>query len=291
MNLNDQSGNSSYYPPPIPVYKRLRKVTLLHQNRVDCSCGCATDMRMPCRHILAVFDESKLIMWHVMWHKAFQTDYARNGMEKATKLYDEVLKEVDSKGVSYDGCEMDFLHDSCYPVFTRRSNHLLLEQMNMVDVRQETDHPMTVRAGDAGDVINIPTLEGYDIQTHQSPFAVSVQAKAPTTPTNDSIPIFDEEPTPASLHMETNEKPYSYLQKWFRELEKDLGPRLGLPSFKKELDNVRQNLIAEAEHEAKGKRGRESDNNQLNPLDFDSFGLECNKTARRLKPFFERYKK
>jgi hypothetical protein len=100
MNLNDQSGDLMYYQPPIPIYKRLRKVTLLPQKRVDCNCGCATDMRMPCRHILAVFDESKLIMWHVMWHKAFQTNYAREGQEVATNLYDKVLQDVDSKGVS-----------------------------------------------------------------------------------------------------------------------------------------------------------------------------------------------
>jgi hypothetical protein len=48
MNLNDQSGDSSYYQPPIPMYKRLRKVTLLPQKWVDCNCGRATDMRMPC---------------------------------------------------------------------------------------------------------------------------------------------------------------------------------------------------------------------------------------------------
>jgi hypothetical protein len=117
MNLNDQSGDSSYYQPPIPMYKRLRKVNLLPQKRVDCSCGCATNMRMPCRHILAVFDESKLIMWHVMWHKAFQTNYAREGQEVATNIYDNILKDVESQGVSYDGCEMNLLHDSDYPIF------------------------------------------------------------------------------------------------------------------------------------------------------------------------------
>jgi hypothetical protein len=210
-------------------------------------------------------------------------------------LYDKVLKDVDSKGVSYDGCEMNFLHDTDYPIFTRRSNHLLLDQMKVVDARQSTGHPMTVRAGDAGDVINIPTLEGYDIQTHESPFAVSAQAKAPTTPTYDPVdpvPIFEGGPTPEPHHMEeSNEQPYSYLQKWYREMDKDFGSLLGRACFKKGLDNVRQIMKAEAERESKGKRGREHDNNQLNPLDFDSIGLERNKTARRLKPFFEKCQK
>jgi hypothetical protein len=112
MNLHDKSGDSLYYQPPIPMYKRLRKVNFLPQKRVDCSCGCATDMRMPCRHILAVFDESNMIMWHVMWHKAFQTNYAREGQEVVTNLYDNILKDVVSQGVPYDGCDMNFLHDS-----------------------------------------------------------------------------------------------------------------------------------------------------------------------------------
>jgi hypothetical protein len=160
MNLHDKSGDSSYYQPPIPMYKRLRKVNLLPQKRVDCSCGCATDMRMPCRHILAVFDESNMIMWHVMWHKAFQTNYAREGQEVVTNLYDNILKDVVSQGVPYDGCDMNFLHDSDYPIFTKRSNYLLLDQMKMVNARQGTGHPMTIRSGAAGDVINISIHPG-----------------------------------------------------------------------------------------------------------------------------------
>jgi hypothetical protein len=267
MNLHDQSGDSSYYLPPIPMYKRLRKVNLLPHKRVDCSCGCATDMRMPCRHILAVFDESILIMWHVMWQKAFQTNYGRDGQEGVTNVYDNILKDVESQGVSYDGCDMTFLHDSDYPIFTKRSNYLVLDQMKVVNARQATGHPMTVGAGDAGDgdVINIATVEGYDIQTHNSPFAVSGQSKAPATPTNDL----------EAHHMEeTNEQLHAYLQKWFREMDKDFGTFLGQPCFKVGLDNARQLVKAEAERMSKGKRGREHVEHQLNPLDFDSIGLE-----------------
>jgi hypothetical protein len=135
-------------------------------------------------------------------------------------------------------------------------------------------------------------LEGYDIQTHNLPFAVSGQAKAPATTTNDPVPIFEGMPTPEPHHMEeSNEQPYSYLQKWYREMDKDFGPTLlGWACFKKGLDDVRQLMIAEAERESKGKRGREHGKDQLNSLDFGSLGLERNKTARRLKPLFEKCK-
>jgi hypothetical protein len=293
MNLHDQSGDSSNYLPPIPMYKRLRKVNLLPHKRVDCSCGCATDMRMPCRHILAVFDESKLIMWHVMWHKAFQTNYARDGQEGVTNVYDNILKDVESQGVSYDGCDMTFLHDSDYPIFTKRSNHLYLDQMKMVTAREGSGYPMTVRARDAGygDVINITTVEGYDIQTHKSPFAVSGQSKAPVTPTNELVPVFEEMPTTEDQMEESNEQPHAYLQKWFREMDKDFGTFLVQPCFKVGLENARQFVKAEAERMSKGKRVREEHvEHKLNPLDFDSTGLERNKIARRLKPYFEKAK-
>jgi hypothetical protein len=57
-----------------------------------------------------------------------------------------------------------------------------------------------------------------------------------------------------------------------------------------ELEKVRQSIKGKVECEAKGKQGREHDNNMFNPLDFDSVGLEQNKTAPPLKPFFVHFK-
>jgi hypothetical protein len=114
------------------------------------------------------------------------------------------------------------------------------------------------------------------------PFAKSAQADVPTTPTDVPITVFEGGTTPEPHHQESNETPISYFNKWCREMEKDFGPLLGQPCFKIELEKVRQSMKGEAEREAKGKRGREHDNNTFNPLDFDSVGLEQNKTARRM---------
>jgi hypothetical protein len=162
--------------------------------------------------------------------------------------------------------------------------------MKMVDLRQTTDHPMSLRSTEIVDVINISILEGYDFQTHKSPFAVSTQAKSPSTPTDEPIPVFEEVPTPEPPHLESNEPAHSYVQKWLREMQKDYGTILDRPFFKQELENVRQNVRNVVERESNGKRGREHDNHRLNQLDFDSIGIERNKTARRLKPFFEKAK-
>jgi hypothetical protein len=111
------------------------------------------------------------------------------------------------------------------------------------------------------------------------PFAKSAQADVPTTPTDVPITVFEGGTTPEPHHQESNETPISYFNKWCREMEKDFGPLLGQPCFKIELEKVRQSMKGEAEREAKG---REHDNNTFNPLDFDSVGLEQNKTARRM---------
>ncbi|KAG7338736.1 SWIM zinc finger domain protein [Nitzschia inconspicua] len=96
-----------------PGYTRLRRVKVVHQNFLWCSCGLPSRMKYPCRHIYAVTKQVSMNMFGVRWHSQFQHYYGRDGAEDWTAVFDSMMAdefERDNKNGEVINIEgMDFL--------------------------------------------------------------------------------------------------------------------------------------------------------------------------------------
>jgi hypothetical protein len=97
---------------------------------------------MPCRHVVAVFNNTDAVMFHCIWHKSYQLDYGREGNEGMTTIYNDILKDVTTPGVSYDKMETEFVVNGNYPFFTWRSDEELFRKMNMIVASEICGRPM-----------------------------------------------------------------------------------------------------------------------------------------------------
>lgn len=257
-------------------------------------------MRMPCVHIIATFDVSAVVMWHVMWHRRFQADYERVGHEDATRIYDTIINDILSLGVSYDGVETDFCYTEGFPVYTRRSNSQMYELMKECNLLTKSEQPMMSfqRTLYKHDVTHLKEIDGCSMKTKMSPIAkvgdtlCDVHTPKPSWMADD----FFDYPTPKGLcELENNrhkrrievtdfETPlYSYMLKWYREMDKNYGSRIHNDLWIKEG-------LMRLQEDAKTHYGvPNTENTDLNAgMDFDSFGVEKQRKARRLKAFYER---
>jgi hypothetical protein len=77
---------------PIPVFYRVREVTLVNNRFLKCSCGYPAQMRRPCRHIFAVLKKNHHQLYSVRWLLLFQHCYQREGHEKITAHFQGMIK-------------------------------------------------------------------------------------------------------------------------------------------------------------------------------------------------------
>ncbi|KAG7340137.1 SWIM zinc finger domain protein [Nitzschia inconspicua] len=96
-----------------PVYTRLRRVKLVNEKFLWCSCGLPSRLKYPCRHIYAVTKQVSMTMFAVRWHSQFQHYYGRDGAEDWTDVFDVMLAEEFERDHSNGECifvhGMDFL--------------------------------------------------------------------------------------------------------------------------------------------------------------------------------------
>ncbi|KAG7341093.1 SWIM zinc finger domain protein [Nitzschia inconspicua] len=76
-----------------PGYTRLRRVMVVHQNFLWCSCGLPSRMNYPCQHIYAVTKQVSMNMFGVRWHSQFQHHYGRDGAEDWTGVFDSMMAD------------------------------------------------------------------------------------------------------------------------------------------------------------------------------------------------------
>ncbi|KAG7362290.1 hypothetical protein IV203_025956 [Nitzschia inconspicua] len=69
-----------------PGYTRLRRVKVVHQKILWCSCGLPSRM-----NIYAVTKQLSINMFDVRWHSQFQHHYGRDGAEDWTGVFDSMM--------------------------------------------------------------------------------------------------------------------------------------------------------------------------------------------------------
>ena len=66
----------------IPKFYRMRRVKLMKDNFVSCSCGLSSRMKLPCRHIMSVNDGYVIEMFALRWQILYQHAFLKLGYEK-----------------------------------------------------------------------------------------------------------------------------------------------------------------------------------------------------------------
>ncbi len=134
--LGDDQRNS-----PIPVFDRLRIVSLHNQEYLSCSCKTYEQMGLPCSHILCVTDHLDLSMCDLRWWKNYLYNYGRTGklsdvFDKAftkalprvpwkRKAHDQVIFPVIAAGTTAQQVsDMLYLYDNRDKVFVKGATRM-----------------------------------------------------------------------------------------------------------------------------------------------------------------------
>ncbi|KAG7345462.1 SWIM zinc finger domain protein [Nitzschia inconspicua] len=72
-------------------YTRLRRVKLVNNKFLWCSCGLPSRLKYPCQHIYAVTEQVSMSMFAVRWYSKFQHYYGRDGAKDWTEVFDVML--------------------------------------------------------------------------------------------------------------------------------------------------------------------------------------------------------
>ena len=70
-----------------PRFYRMRGVQRVNNKILRCSCGLPSRIKIPCQHIMSVYDRYTIEMIGLRWLIIYQHAFLKKGFEKLTELF------------------------------------------------------------------------------------------------------------------------------------------------------------------------------------------------------------
>ena len=136
----------------LPRFYRMRRVRHINNKFLTCSCGLSSRMKIPCRHIMSVYDGYDIEMFGLRWLIIYQHAFLNKGFEKLTELFrkmevEEFSRDNELGETVYVKNFVCNSNSSNYPVKIGSTNEVDVGNMNMM-IEAEVQKKVLLRGYD-----------------------------------------------------------------------------------------------------------------------------------------------